>query len=384
MDKTKSSYTFSFISPINRMANIEKTLERLIPEYEKAKGSKLTNEEKKGLRESLLKKADEESEAQRNMESIREHASALEPLHKALLANPNKEALDIWVAGIAALYPGSLHPEEEVTRVRADLDEVPESVHLLGWLDNTFQRMEASGNTNDCMIHSFLTCLSPTFRRTLRKTASTLHIREQRVGDSIASLFRRTILPSLVHTDISKIKTRTNRNRNNLSDKELRIVADLIGEGALSDEIFGILSRSFGIIIFLRDRPDDVRAAAGFAHILENDVGHNGWAGFDVNVPSNEVIIIFNPGQGHYEPVRNAITNAYIFDYLMIAPRYPREANLARIEYTLRTKPLEKHNIDTLSDLEEQIKKGLPKKGGKSKSRKRRSKKRSTLRRKTL
>lgn len=336
-------------------ANIEKSLQLYIAEYEKAKGSRLTNEEKKSLREGLIEEMGEEREAQMNMESVRVRATQLEALHEVLLANPSRESLDTWVAGITALYPSSLYDESEVTRVRAELGDIPEKVHLLGWTSHTFERMEASGNFNDCMIHSFLTCVSPTFRRTLRKTASTLQIREQRVGDIIAGLFRRTILPQLVHADIIKMRAITNRNRQNLSDKEARLVADLLGDGSLSDEVFGILSRGFSTVIFLRDRPEDARAAAGFAHGLEHNTGHNGWAGMDLNVPSNEFIIIFNPGRGHYEPVRDARTNHYIFDYLMIAPRYPREADIRRIQYQLEHARLEEDDIRVLRELKQQI-----------------------------
>jgi hypothetical protein len=337
------------------LANIEKTLQLYITEYEKAKGSSLTKEEKESLRKGLIEEMDEERGVQMNIESVRVRAPQLEALHKTLLANPSRESLDIWVAGIAALYPSSLYDESEVTRVKDELGDIPDKVHLLGWTANTFERMEASGNSNDCMIHSFLTCVSPTFRRTLRKTASTLQIREQRVGDIIAGLFRRTILPQLVHADIIKMRAITNRNRQNLSNKEARIVADLVGEGPLSDEVFGILSRSFRIVIFLRDRPEDARAAAGFAHGLEHNAGQNGWAGMDLNVPSNEFIIIFNPGRGHYEPVRDGRTNHYIFDYLMIAPRYPRREDIKRIQYKLEHARLEENDIRVLSELKEQI-----------------------------
>ena len=50
------------------------------------------------------------------------------------------------------------------------------------------QLMDALGNNNDCLIHSFLTCVSPTFRTV---------VEEARI--KIAGYFRRFILPTIQH-----------------------------------------------------------------------------------------------------------------------------------------------------------------------------------------
>ena len=47
--------------------------------------------------------------------------------------------------------------------------------------------MYALGNNNDCLIHSFLTCISPTFRTF-----------EERIRSTLASYFRRFVLPIIV------------------------------------------------------------------------------------------------------------------------------------------------------------------------------------------
>ena len=314
--------------------NIKTFIQRIKPvirQYEDIQGIPLTSEEIKAVIENLLEEQIDAIQVQKNIARMSALSGELEGLHRELISNPSIAALNKWNADIISLYMRTndarvLYDEAEVTTIKADLTEVPAQINTDRWTALRLQRMQASANLNDCLLHSFLTCVCPIFRRTLRKTEGTLKIRGTRLGDVIAGMFRRNILPELVSADINKAsaKAKTDRNRGYLLAKQNRLIEDVVGDGAISDELIGILSRSFNIVIFLRDRPEDVRAAAGFANGLLGDIGRNGWAGMDTEVPSNEFIILFNPGRGHYEPVRAAANDTYIFDYQIINQRYPR------------------------------------------------------------
>ena len=319
--------------------DIKEFIQRIQPtirQYEAIQGIPLTPEEIKAVAENLLEEQIDAIQVQKNIAGMSALSGELEGLHRELISNPSIEALNKWIADIISLYMKTnsagaarvLYDEAEVTTVKADLTEVPAQINTPRWTALNLQRMQASSNFNDCLLHSFLTCVCPIFRRTLRKTESTLRIRGTRLGDVIAGMFRRNILPDLVSADIKKAfaKAKTERGKGDLLAKQNRLIEDLVGDGAISDELIGILSRSFNIVIFLRDRPEDARAAAGFADGLLGNIGRNGWAGMGTEVPSNEFIILFNPGRGHYEPVRASVNNTYIFDYQIINQRYPRAA----------------------------------------------------------
>lgn len=240
----------------------------------------------------------------------------LVPLHKKFIETMLNETdeeeplakLNKWIESFVEIYKlehkgNVIHPEKNVTVVKQELDEQPEHV-AKEWSELHLQVMKASANVNDCLIHSFLTCVSPIFRTLLRSIDMVKMPGQIRLGDTIAGVFRREILPKLIRLHKSL----------GLSDSVAqRIIDDLESESQLSDELFGPLSRLFEIIIFVRDRD---------TLLMKGLIGANGWIGTNTSVLTNKFIIIFNPGQGHYEPVRDFNTNTYIFPYSLIEPRF--------------------------------------------------------------
>jgi hypothetical protein len=96
------------------------------------------------------------------------------------------------------------------------------------------QLMHASGNNNDCLIHSFLTCTSENFRR----------LKTQYYKDTIASVFRRKLLTRYASQGLLHINP---------------AVDNLVGSNFLSDEVGRELSRKFNVNILWVQKPRQVR-----------------------------------------------------------------------------------------------------------------------------
>lgn len=76
--------------------------------------------------------------------------------------------------------------EANNTTVNTELSSVDEPLPMKDEVSNDYQIIQSSGNENDCLVHSLLTALSPTFR--------TLDVNGK---NTIASNFRRGILVAL-------------------------------------------------------------------------------------------------------------------------------------------------------------------------------------------
>jgi len=142
---------------------------------------------------------------------------------------------------------------------------------------NDYKVAKTSANRNDCLIHAFLTGVSPVFRRL-----------EQNNKDIVASYFRRIILLWLVLHE--PIETPTIKKMKN----ELRESV------ALQDDVIDYLAEKFKINIYYGFRRDGI-----FIWILAQP---------PIDTP---FIMIINPGAYHYETVCSP-TNEYIFDYDLI------------------------------------------------------------------
>jgi hypothetical protein len=137
-----------------------------------------------------------------------------------------------------------------------------------------YQRMQTSGNDNDCLIHAILTALSPSFR-TLTKEGK----------DPIASYFRQKVL-SDIFTDI--------RDGRNNKREISRMIDDLHSTINLDTTVIGEFGLKYNIGVLVRDR------------LSWNYEGNN--------KPGVQYIMIYNPGKNHYEAIRYVSENRYIFE----------------------------------------------------------------------
>ena len=157
-----------------------------------------------------------------------------------------------------------------------------------------FQRMEASGNENDCLIHSFLTSLSSIFREFDKVNRNT-----------IANSFRRTNFVQLAE----KLDDATYKNwfpqQHNVQMFRNQLIAELTDRFALSDLHITFLINNYNICVYLYEAP---RGGDG-TKIWNLMSPYN----YDKNM-DYPTIIIYNPGKNHYEPVcNNASSPQYVF-----------------------------------------------------------------------
>jgi hypothetical protein len=317
----------------DEIRQLSRNFQKMRPLYEK--NGKLTESQIKIILINMLEEQIDNKQGETEKNEQADIVELLGPLHQkfiySMLNQMDNESplakLRTWISDLVKLYQvvyeeTLIHPESEVTIVSQEMTEVPEGV-ANEWNSLHLQVMKASANVNDCLIHTFLTCVSPVFRTLLRKIDSVKKPGERRLGDLIAGMFRRQILPMLLAElrDVTSLSVSVT----------FRLINDVDGEGLLSDELFGPLSRLFKIIIFVRDRDN----------LVENGVvGANGWIGTNTTIRTDSFIIIFNPGQSHYEPVRDSTTNTYIFNYSLIEPRFRNGPPLQNARRSLMEKRL--------------------------------------------
>ena len=171
--------------------------------------------------------------------------------------------------------------EDSKTTVVAVLSHEDEPLPMKGEKPTEYQRMQSSGNENDCLVHSLLTALSSTFR--------TLDVNGK---NEIASKFRRKTLVALYDKLIN--------TKNNQREKAEPILMkrDLAGSSPLDSVIAGQFGLEYHIGIFIRDR------------------NNTKWI-FMGDDRASSFIILYNSEGRHYEAVRKS-TNQYIFNMKII------------------------------------------------------------------
>jgi hypothetical protein len=147
------------------------------------------------------------------------------------------------------------------------------------------QRMAASGNKNDCLIHSFLSATCPNFRK-LSKTDK----------DDFADPFRREILPAILEDDRRNIVKRYKKNT--------RIIPFLKGRNFLENDHISMLCALYNVKILVFEtiripRMDDQHAAQLYGTVYSR------------NRNTDDVYVIYNPGNDHFEPVRDKDNGNY-------------------------------------------------------------------------
>ena len=248
-------------------------------------------------------------------------------------------AIDIWVQAkikeipIVSSQIGTEANTELVgegnLKVKADNygpdDNLLPTLQLTGGTAN-YQKMVSSAGAgadlnfpfytgyNDCLIHAILTSLSQSFR-TLTKYAK----------DIIASYFRRAILVDIYNQLISKRKGQGITNDNNTDF--IKNLNDLPTSNNLDTHIAGQLGIKYKIGILVRDR-DKPETKWNLEGEYKGDTPY---------------IMIYNPGQYHFEAVRfNPTTenpnSIYIFDKNNIKEWLQQKENLDHHETKLQCK----------------------------------------------
>ena len=212
-------------------------------------------------------------------------AQALTPSDDALLKAANYPAIDVWVKQKMnelnlQRFVGSENDNTQAVAYLTDEDQLQGNTPFPNGITN-YQRMESSGDNLNCLIHAVLTALSPTFR-TLEKAGK----------DSIARYFRTVIAVEIY----KQLITRTGDQNGEFKDR----LADLVrGHGDLDVSIAGKLGEKYHFGVFLRDR---TTPATKWAFLGDTDQ----------NAPT-PFIMIYNPGESHFEAIRYPNSNTYLF-----------------------------------------------------------------------
>lgn len=211
---------------------------------------------------------------------------AITASNTAVKAANSYEAIETWVRAkigelnIAQEYIGTEANTRPVLNLTVN-DKLLDVDFPNGTIN--YQRMQTSGNDNDCLIHAILTALSPSFR-TLTKEGK----------DPIASYFRQKVL-SDIFTDI--------RDSRNKKREISRMIDDLHSTINLDTTVIGEFGLKYNIGVFVRDR--GVQPGHGL-NLSWNYEGND--------TPGVQYIMIYNPGNNHYEAIRYVPENRYIFE----------------------------------------------------------------------
>jgi len=184
-----------------------------------------------------------------------------------ILESNSYDDIDMWVVSIAkskklSEYLGT----GSVQELAFDQSIVPPSINMAG-----FKRIQSSGNNNDCLIHSILTATSEQFRD-LPKQAK----------DLIATYFRYNILQKLFKAYMDR-----NPEPDFLASASVTL-REIEGHGPIGTEAAGAFGSHFRINIFFKD---------------QDSLVDKNWTYLPTKPSSPNLIIIYNPGQNHYESI---------------------------------------------------------------------------------
>jgi hypothetical protein len=242
----------------------------------------------------------------------------LTPADNAVLDGNNIDAIETWVEAKRLEFKIPLIEENIATKVLEKLDEETIGDFFKDTF-NGFERMVSSSYKNDCLIHSLLNALSPTFRKI------NLNNNEDTDKNKIASYFRRTILPIIYNNQIT--------GSNNTKATKLRIQSELKKNGALDIDVAGVFSEKYNVNIFLKDRDNTINPGKNAiwylltpkAIVKKNATNKERTTAGLLAQTSAPVILLYNPGKNHFEAIRDPTNNTYIFEYNLIQDWYAIE-----------------------------------------------------------
>jgi len=212
---------------------------------------------------------------------------------KVLMKSASYEAIETWVKAKIVKNKYQTHTEEEVeAKNTSGTERIPkESLPKIGQTViepfDKLQKMHSSGNNLYCLIHSILRATSPSFR--------TLY--ESEGKNQLANYFRTKIVKEVLDNFL-KTSDMEQTRRVNLT----KISTDLGTPLKDLDSITAsFIQEWLPLNIFINDRYDI-------------------WTLMDAKRDTNEtkklpVIILHNPGAGHYEAIRDPRDNNYLFPY---------------------------------------------------------------------
>jgi len=258
--------------------------------------------------------------------------SALDTVHDELCDNPSIETLHIWVQKIVNYFtetfpgPKLSWEEHEVTSFAtetmpngSDIEPPPvdpprkfDGTPSPTWEGHTLIRIEAGAHENDCLIQSFLTTVCPLFRQLLRRSKSRLLYFYIPLGDYIASMLRRVILPELIRRRRLTLPEVSEREKASRTTRNTQLYSDLTGSGLLTDVVCEELSVIFKIIILICDRAS-----------VMGDARIGPWLSYGVDTTFTNVILLYNPGRLHFEPLCDVESGEFVFKRALLEPTYP-------------------------------------------------------------
>jgi hypothetical protein len=201
------------------------------------------------------------------------------------------QAIDVWV----------LEKIQELKVQQSDLKDENESTAVIGPLLVTedlpfglpgsvacYERMFSSGHNQDCLIHSFLNALSPTFRRLVMSRKN-----------EIAKYFRINVVVDLYNELIAR--------EGDQSRERARMIKDLLTRmGNLDIAVGNFLGVKYKIGILLKDISDNPTTNWVIVGSFKAKV--------EDYTSDDKYTMLYNPGQWHFEAIRNKCTGQYIFD----------------------------------------------------------------------
>ena len=212
---------------------------------------------------------------------------------KVLMKSKSYEAIETWVNAKIVKNSYKTYSEEEVEKQKTSgrgpipKERLPKIGGTVIEPFNRLEKMHSSGNNLDCLIHSLLRATSPSFRTLMEEDKNVLanYFRKNIVYSVIDNYLKKPDIVESRRVDLTKISTDLRTPSKDLDS----ITASFISQDFLSFNIF------------LNDRSDI-------------------WTLTDANKDENEtkklpVIILFNPGEGHFEAIRDPVTNNYLFPY---------------------------------------------------------------------
>jgi len=217
-----------------------------------------------------------------NNDEFTEITGILHQAYRRLINAKNHNAIENWVKTYSNLYDMPLSDANE-TRIEKPLtnEEYPRPLNSTKQdLFKGFTRMYSSGNKNDCLIHAIFNSLSGTFRQL-----------SQNDKDKVADYFRRNVFTSIIEqsNDINGFD----------ENQKKEMVAQLKSIEFLTDQHIKFIVNKYNINAYVFD------------------LGRKWNLIRPITTKSDYVIIIYNPGKGHYESVKSN-DGVYIFSKAFI------------------------------------------------------------------
>ena len=224
----------------------------------------------------------EVSESKEESKSKVKITDMLQHIYDNLMEAKNHNAIGDWVSSYSNLYDMPFSDANETGVVKPlTNEEYPLPLNSTKKDSfNGFTRMYSSGNNNDCLIHAIFNSLSSIFRQL-----------SQNDKDTVADYFRRNVFTSIIEqsNDINGFD----------ENQKKEMVAQLKSNAFLTDQHIKFIVNKYNINAYVFD------------------LGRNWNLIRPITTKSDYVIIIYNPGAGHYESVKSN-NDFYLFSKAFI------------------------------------------------------------------